>query len=480
MKKEILRMENVVSEDSRLSNVHNLNLHIFEHEILGLVSLNGYGMEKLLQLICNNTPIKFGRVYFQEELVNSYLHSQSRPNKVYIVEQKSKLIPHMRIYDNIFVMRGNMRKYFVRGKVLRKQLIYFLNKYQLPLSPDAEPEELSVFQRCMAELLKAHIMGARLIIVKDLASFLGTDELLQVKEFLRQLVKLKTAVLYISNLQGDICSICDRAMLMKDGEIKKVLEKRELTPEGLQLYVDAYGNKFERHQINKGERLIQISRLSMPHCKCLDFTMRNGECVILYDREHWLESDLCEFLKGSRECKGEIFYDREMLTRTEGRGYNIKDVAVIDADPVRKMIFYNMNYVDNLSYCLDKKLRGRKVKKRYKNSIQKEYEKYVGREVYTEDVYPLEKKSLYNIVYYRIHLLNPKIVFIIQPFWGVDIFDRHYIAHLIQALTGKGIAVIIATANIPDDFYVADAVYDIKNGISTEGESEDYGLLHSR
>ncbi len=480
MEKEILRMENVISEDKRLSNVYNINLHIFEKEILGLISINAIGMEMLLRLIECNDSIKFGRIYFQEQLVNNYMHSSGKKNRVYILEQKSKLIPYMKIYDNIFVMRGNLKKYYITGRKLRRQLLFFLKKYNLSLSPDAVSSDLSVFERCMVELLKAHIMGARLIIVKDLASFLSTEELVQIKAFLKELVKEKTAVLYISNIQGDVLSVCDRAAIMKDGRIVKILNKHELTKDYLKHYMKAYEKQFEKQEAYRGENNIEIRKICVPGYKDISFSMKNGECVVLYDKEHKLEYGIGDFLSGYKECSGEIYYEGLLLKRKKRKGYSLKDVSVIDIDPVKKMIFYNMNYIENLSYGLEKKLSGNKLKKRYTKNIQCEYEKYIGKEVYTENLWSLEKKSLYNIVYYRIHLLNPKIVFILQPFWGADIFDRHYIANLIQVLTKKGIAVIIITANIPDDFYVANAVYEIEeNGIKSEDSplhSEDTPL----
>jgi ribose transport system ATP-binding protein len=57
-----------------------------------------------------------------------------------------------------------------------------------------------------------------------------------------------------------------------------------------------------------------------------------------------------------------------------------------------------------------------------KTSIQREYYKELGDEVYANDLRKLDKKSLYNLIYYRVHLLNPKILFIVQPFSNADMY----------------------------------------------------------
>ena len=70
MKKEILRMEHVSTQDSALSNLDDFNMNLFQGETAAIVKLNDVGVDKLMEILCYNRPISSGRIYIGEQLVN--------------------------------------------------------------------------------------------------------------------------------------------------------------------------------------------------------------------------------------------------------------------------------------------------------------------------------------------------------------------------------------------------------------------------
>ena len=52
MKQEILRLERVTRITDGVTQLDNMNLHIFQGEIMGLVCINSHGKEALVRLIC--------------------------------------------------------------------------------------------------------------------------------------------------------------------------------------------------------------------------------------------------------------------------------------------------------------------------------------------------------------------------------------------------------------------------------------------
>jgi ribose transport system ATP-binding protein len=72
------------------------------------------------------------------------------------------------------------------------------------------------------------------------------------------------------------------------------------------------------------------------------------------------------------------------------------------------------------------------------------------------------------LIYYRVHLLNPKIVFVVQPFSNADMYVRRHIIHLIRILKRKGIAVVILAVSISDSFHVADRLLLLEEGTIKE------------
>lgn len=122
MKQEILRLERVTRITDGVTQLDNMNLHIFQGEIMGLVCINSHGKEALVRLICQNLPIHYGYVYFQEQLVNNYEHSSMGMNRVSVIEQRSRLVEDLTVADNIFVLRRGFKKYLIEPRVLERQL----------------------------------------------------------------------------------------------------------------------------------------------------------------------------------------------------------------------------------------------------------------------------------------------------------------------------------------------------------------------
>lgn len=139
------------------------------------------------------------------------------------------------------------------------------------------------------------------------------------------------------------------------------------------------------------------------------------------------------------------------------------------------MLFWDMNYLENLVFLSDRKLGCSAMKKRILESIAEEYQGYVGKEIYTGNLKELEPASLYNLVYYRVHLYNPDLLICIRPFADVDMYLRRHIVELLYKLKEKGITIIILSLNIADSLSIADRMMLMEDGrIIKNYEKKDF------
>lgn len=109
MKNEIMRMDRVTLIEDEVTLLDDFNLHIFQGEIMGLVCINSDGQDALVNLICQNIPIHYGYIYFDEKLVNSYRHSSMEPNRVSVIEEKSHMAEALSVADNILSCVGALK-----------------------------------------------------------------------------------------------------------------------------------------------------------------------------------------------------------------------------------------------------------------------------------------------------------------------------------------------------------------------------------
>lgn len=109
MRNEVLRLEKVTLRERGVTQLDNLNLHIFEGEILGLVPIDTHGLTALCDLLRENLPLHYGYVFYREKLINTWRSPQPHYNRISIIQAKSCLVDGLSVADNIFVLRPGFR-----------------------------------------------------------------------------------------------------------------------------------------------------------------------------------------------------------------------------------------------------------------------------------------------------------------------------------------------------------------------------------
>ncbi|MVB13111.1 Ribose import ATP-binding protein RbsA [Caprobacter fermentans] len=483
MKNEILRMDQVTTFQDGLTMLDHFNLHIFKGEIMGLVCLNENGKESLIRLIRQNAPIHYGRVYFDETLVNNYQHSPMTPNRVAVIEQKSRLVEDLTVSDNIFVLRRGVKKFVISRRVLNEQLRLFTSRLGIAVSGGDLVANLSRYEKCIVELLRALMMGEKLVVVRDISNSVSAADLINLHCLLRLFCLNGLSVLYICSHHEEAFKICDRISLMRDGKILKVLDRGEFLPENmLPFYSKSFDNLPKKEPVSRtGEEFLSFRDVRTETMDGMSFSVAKGECTVLLDIDNTVLRDIMALMNGSLKPEsGEIIFCGASYTQRMARRAAANGVAFIDENPAKSMIFKDMSYLENLCFLIGEKQNRLPVGKRMKRHIEKEYAALVGNDIYEPNVKGLSLPSLYDLVYYRTVLGNPKIVFCMQPFAGADMYLRRHLIDLIGLMKRKGITVVMPSVNLADSMVIADRLILLKKGrFSQEYDRDEFYLFRS-
>ena len=110
MNREIFRMERVTYQENGVTFLKDFNLRIDEGEILGLIPVNGYGLNAFLKLLEVNVPLEDGYVYSRGEIINSWKDSRRTHNRISVIGAENRLVETLSVTDNIFVLRKGFRQ----------------------------------------------------------------------------------------------------------------------------------------------------------------------------------------------------------------------------------------------------------------------------------------------------------------------------------------------------------------------------------
>lgn len=480
MKNEVFRMERVTYIENGITMLEDFNFNILEGEIVGFLPINSFGMSSFLQLLQTNLPLEDGNIYFHEEIINSWKESQRGNNRITVIQDKSCLVEGMTVADNIFVLRRGFKKRIIQPSVLEKQLEPFIAETDIHISAGAYVEKLSVFERIVVELLKGIVAGHRLIVFSEISTLVSGNELEKLHEIMRHYAKQDYSFIYIGFHFEDIIQICDRTVLMSNGRIEKVLQPREMHIKNLMTLTKEY-DKMVRGYLASKESTAAIGK---PVCEVyaeidsmeepLHFTVCQKECLVIQSLDNYIYHELIQMLADD-SCN---LYFEVLLDGKKEKISGNRKIGVIQEQCTQTMLFGELNYIDNLCFNLDKRMRGVWLKKNVRRSIYKEYKQSFGREVFSTPVDFLTKKQKYQLVYTRILLQKPQVVFCIQPFKGADEEHRMYIWELLEQLLEKGIAVVIIAVNLADTLSLADRLICIdRNKTQEEYRQKDFASI---
>lgn len=474
MREEVLRIENVTRKIEGVTYLDNINFHVFKGEIMGLIPLNNHGKRQLIELISQNVSINFGRIYFNEALVNYYQYSNMTNNKVYTINKETKLVEDLRVTDNINVLNYTFQDYIIKEKKLKERTDDLLKQLGLKIKTLEYVSELSLFEKTVIELIKAVINGARLVILNELASFLSIEELSDFQKLMIYYTKQGISFIYIANHHEEAFKICDRVCLLENGRIIKVIDKKDYSDEILKPYIITFDNSAEIKESTKNSGIFEFRNFVTENLKAISFSVKRSECITILDINNKGIQDIVEIFSGlNQPIGGELLLDNRPINPINAENLLLNKVVFIPENPIRKILFYHMSYLDNLTFLMDRKLNKSFINRSIVRSIKEEYRSLVGSHVEVRDLTELDARSLYDLVYFRIHIFNPKVVFIMQPFSDADMYLRARIIELINMLKTRGVTVIILAVNLSDTLTVSDRLLVMEDGSLKNYDKKD-------
>ena len=170
MKKEILRLQDVTYKKQNTIIFRNMTFNILKGDIMGIIPMNSYGMDELLDVIVNNLPLYYGYVYYQDKCVNSWKEEKHSRNRICLIDSETSLVNGLDVLTNVFTLRTGFGQEILNEKMLAMQLQPFIDELGVSIDPFMSVEKLSAYKRVMVELLRAIVAGYHLIIIREIST----------------------------------------------------------------------------------------------------------------------------------------------------------------------------------------------------------------------------------------------------------------------------------------------------------------------
>ncbi|AEE16658.1 monosaccharide-transporting ATPase [Treponema brennaborense] len=462
MKREILSLRHVCLSRDGEEQLSEVTFSLYEGDVLGLISLDNQGLDALVELVLHNRRLDRGHLFFAEKEVSSYLGCTAKENKAAVVESVSHLIPALNLADMFFFAKKKGPLLVHRAK-LNRQIRMIFEPYGMKLTGAEYPDQLSALDRCRVEIIKAKTFGCKVIVVREPSSFLSAGELACLHLLIRKLAAEDgIACMYLCNHHREVMSVCSRLAVMYAGTV--VLNK-------------ASAAVTERMMSVVSEDFIKsITGLPRPAAPAAEplatirgkngfaLTVFKGECLVLLDLDNKTIPRIADALFArtpfaARRPEYRVFIDGTEAYR------NPLLWSFIPAEPAGRTLFYDLSYIDNLTLKnSSRKLPHFWLFKRYRAHVCGEYRRIVGDVAESGNLYQLGQRELYELIYLRAGLERPKVLFIVQPFIGMGMYQRIRILEYISQLRRAGITVVILAVSLSDSLQAASRLILLQDG----------------
>jgi ribose transport system ATP-binding protein len=216
----LLKTQNTCKEFSSVPVLTDITIEVIQGEVLGIIGENGAGKSTLMKILSGIYTPTSGVIVFEEKAVVIEDPLAAKKLGISIIPQEFNLVNDLTVYDNIFLGSEIRKK---NGLLDKKRMMErtkeLLKELEVEIKPDEKIENLSTVQKQMVEICKAVSMDAKLLIMDEPTSVLSQHEIEILYRLMRRLKKQGTTIIYISHKLKEIKAICDRVMVLRDGEL---------------------------------------------------------------------------------------------------------------------------------------------------------------------------------------------------------------------------------------------------------------------
>ncbi len=219
----ILEARGISKYFGAVTALENVNLRLMPGEVLGVVGDNGAGKSTLMKILAGLYQPSKGELLAQGQPVHFRSPKDARDRGIEMVYQELALAGNLRIDENIFLGREQMRRLWgvvplVDHTANAARAQEHLDKLRIRVkSVRQRVEELSGGQRQAVAIARATAFDARVVIMDEPTAALAIKEVGKVLDLVKDLKNHGIGVIFISHRLDDIFYVCDRVMALFHG-----------------------------------------------------------------------------------------------------------------------------------------------------------------------------------------------------------------------------------------------------------------------
>jgi ABC-type sugar transport system ATPase subunit len=465
-------MEEISKSFPGVQALKNVNLMLYEREILALVGENGAGKSTLMKILNGVYEKDNGSIYFDNKEVSISDPAVAQNLGISSVYQEFNLVPTGNIAENIFIGRLPKNKIGLinSGKLLTKTR-EIINIFGLHLSPQDLVSSLSVAEQQVVEILKALTYDSKIIIMDEPTSALSFSETRRLFDIICSLRDKGVSIIYISHRLEEIFEIADRVMVLRDGKNAGEMDIKEAKIEKvIKLMVGReIKDIFPSRSKHVGTAVMSVNHLtSVGKFYDISFELHSGEILGIAGLVGAGRTELAEAIFGASPPEsGEIVFSGASVNIRNPQEAIKLGIGMVPENRHEAGLILAMSIRENISLItLDEMCKFSVIMKRLE--AQRALKAFTQLDIRAPSietsVMSISGGNQQKVILARWLQISPKVLILDEPTRGIDVGAKTEIFNLIRKLADNGVAVLMINSELPEILGLSDRILIMSAG----------------
>jgi ABC-type sugar transport system ATPase subunit len=442
-------------------------------EIHALLGANGAGKSTLIKVVAGLYAPDGGDLFLSGRKVRFNGASDAMAAGIGVIYQDFALVPHMTVSENIFLGSERLNALgLVDWSATRREARKLLDLVGAPFSADARVAELGTGHRQLVEIAKALRRDSKVLILDEPTASLSQGESDRLLELIRSLAKKGVGIVYVSHRLEEIAGLVSRVTILRDGRSMGTFPASELDRKRIVSLITGQTELRARQR-----QAVRTSKPPLIETKGLgrkgefqdvSISVAPGEVVVLTGLVGAGRTELLQTIFSARRPdQGDIIFRGEKLSNSSVRDTIRNGIALIPEDRRGEGLCVILPVHENIAMAALRRFLGA-------FGLSRPAEISHARKMIADlNIRPpspgaisgaLSGGNQQKVVLAKWLSTDASLFLFDEPTQGVDVGAKSDIYDIIERLTARDKAVLIASSDLEEVLLIADRVIAMHQG----------------
>ncbi|HZB63248.1 MAG TPA: sugar ABC transporter ATP-binding protein [Microvirga sp.] len=485
-------MQGVSKAFGKIDVLRNVDFTLRAGEIHALMGENGAGKSTLMKIAGGIYQNYQGEVSVFGQVIRFASPRDASRAGVAVIHQELNLVPEMTVAENIFLGNEKVRglPFFVDKRFQGRAAARILETLNFQASPHAPVSSLRIGEQQLVEIAKALAQDARILIMDEPTSALSVAEAERLHAIIRRLSAEGAGIVYISHRMEEVFDLAQTVTVLRDGAVAGTLPAANASRRDLiRLMVGRDVQEFlTRHSEGASpgphatSPVLSVRDLWLAHPKPtagrprlvdnVSFDVAKGEVLGLAGLMGAGRSEVLETIFGAQKLAwgGRVIVDGKALTIRSPADAKRAGLALVTEDRKRDGLVLDAGVDFNLALPVMKRLAATVfVSRKAEKSLAERQIQSLGIRTRgpRQAAGTLSGGNQQKVVLGKWLETHPRVLLLDEPTRGIDVGAKAEIYRLIEDLKERGIAVVLASSELPELMALSDRILVLREGQPT-------------